>query len=125
MSLLGDARPGSVAAGVRAVWRDHVGLGLSLLIGITIFVSLFTTLFTSLRGLTTSTIATNGTLLYWLGQHDVRRGEQPWFYFLTLAPQYEYIALFFGVGGHWRSAFAPSGRRWDAGHPVRICSSAA
>jgi predicted membrane-bound mannosyltransferase len=96
--LLGDAAPESVAAGVHALWRDHAGLGAALLIAVALFVALFTTLFTNLRGLATSTIATNGTLLYWLGQHDVRRGEQPWFYFLTLAPQYEFIALFFGVG---------------------------
>src|SRR5699024_1537541 len=26
-------------------------------------------------------------------QHDVQRGGQPWFYYLVLAPQYEYLAL--------------------------------
>jgi hypothetical protein len=58
---------------------------------------LFTTLFTNLYGLASGTIATDGTLLYWLGQHDFRRGEQPWFYYLLLFPQYEYIAVLFGV----------------------------
>ncbi|MDF3042540.1 MAG: glycosyl transferase family protein, partial [Thermomicrobiales bacterium] len=33
----------------------------------------------------------------WLGQHDVRRGEQPWFYYLLLMPQYELIAVLFGA----------------------------
>ncbi|HET8522900.1 MAG TPA: TIGR03663 family protein, partial [Thermomicrobiales bacterium] len=40
--------------------------------------------------------ATNGTFLYWLGQHDVRRGAEPWFYFLVLMPQYELIGFFIG-----------------------------
>ena len=56
------------------------------------FVGLFTTLFTHWYGIFSSTIATDGTFLYWLGQHDVRRGEQPWFYFLLLLPQYEFSA---------------------------------
>ena len=62
-----------------------------------IFAVLFTTLFTNLYGLASGTIATDGTLLYWLGQHDFRRGEQPWFYYLLLMPQYELIAVLFGV----------------------------
>lgn len=57
--------------------------------------ALFTSLFTNLHGLVTSTIATDGTLLYWLGQHDVRRGHQPWYYFLLLTPQYELFVVFF------------------------------
>jgi len=70
----------------------------AIVTAVSIFVLLFTSLFTNLGGLATSTVATNGTLLYWLGQHDVRRGGQPWFYFITLMPQYELIALFFGFG---------------------------
>ena len=96
--LLGDAPDGSVAAAVRSAWRDSIGLGVALLVCVVIFVALFTTLFTNLHGLATSTFATDGTLLYWLGQHDVRRGEQPWFYYLTLMPQYDFIAFFFGIG---------------------------
>jgi predicted membrane-bound mannosyltransferase len=97
-ALLDDAPDGSVAAGVRSAWRDAYGLTAALATGLSLFVLLFTSLFTNLGGLATSTIATNGTLLYWLGQHDVQRGSQPWFYFITLAPQYELIALFFGGG---------------------------
>jgi predicted membrane-bound mannosyltransferase len=96
--LLGDAPDGSVAAAVRSAWRDSLGLGVSILICVFIFVALFTTLFTNLHGLATSTFATDGTLLYWLGQHDVRRGEQPWFYYLTLFPQYDFIGFLFGFG---------------------------
>jgi uncharacterized protein (TIGR03663 family) len=97
LTLFGDAPRGSVAAAVREAWRDHAGVSWALLAAIVIFATLFTTLFTNLYGLATGTIATNGTLLYWLGQHDYRRGEQPWFYYLLLFPQYELIAAFIGT----------------------------
>lgn len=95
-SVLADARPGTVSAGVRAAWRDKNGLVLAIGAALAVFVPLYTSLFTNMHGLKTATIATDGTLLYWLGQHDVQRGEQPWFYFLLLMPQYEYLATFFG-----------------------------
>jgi uncharacterized protein (TIGR03663 family) len=95
-ALLGDAPPGSIAAAVRAGWTDPTGLSWTLVAGLVIFATLFTTLFTNLYGLATGTIATDGTLLYWLGQHDVQRGEQPWFYYLLLLPQYEFLAVLFG-----------------------------
>ncbi len=94
--LLGDAPGGSVEAGVRHAWQDRAGLALAAGIAVAIFVALFTSLFTNLNGLISSTVATDGTLLYWLGQHDYRRGEQPWFYFLLLMPQYEFLAVTFG-----------------------------
>jgi len=46
--------------------------------------------------LATATFATDGTLLYWLGQHEVQRGSQPWFYYLVLMQQYDYIVTTFG-----------------------------
>lgn len=94
--LFGHPPPGSVAAAVKAAWHDHAGISWAFFAGLGIFVVLFTTLFTNLYGLASGTIATDGTLLYWLGQHDVRRGEQPWFYYLILFPQYEFIAVIFG-----------------------------
>jgi predicted membrane-bound mannosyltransferase len=97
-TLLGDAPSGSVAAGVRSAWRDAPGLGIALLAGVVLFVMLFTTMFTNLGGLATATFATDGTLLYWLGQHDVQRGSQPWFYYLVLMPQYDFIAVTLGAG---------------------------
>ncbi len=96
-TLFGDPPPGSVAAAVRAAFLDRPGLSWSLVAGLAIFALLFTTLFTNLYGLASGTIATDGTLLYWLGQHDVQRGEQPWFYYLLLMPQYEFIAVLFGT----------------------------
>ena len=97
MVLFGDPPPGSIAAAVRAAWLDHAGVSAALIAGLVIFAALFTTLFTNLYGLASGTISTDGTLLYWLGQHEFRRGEQPWFYYLLLMPQYELIAVLFGT----------------------------
>ncbi|MEZ4623248.1 MAG: TIGR03663 family protein [Thermomicrobiales bacterium] len=121
--LLDDAPDGSIASGVRAAWRDSNGLLAAVGIGISLFIMLFTTFFTNLGGLATSTVATNGTLLYWLGQHDVQRGSQPWFYFITEMPQYEMIALFFGFGavlGIGIRAMGAALGRWEPGDNLRF-----
>lgn len=95
--LFGGARPNTVEYGVWHALRDPAGLGVGALAGLAIFVTLFTTLFTNLHGLATATWAPNGTLLYWLGQQDVQRGEQPWFYFITEGFQYEWLGIFFAT----------------------------
>ncbi|MEZ4506433.1 MAG: TIGR03663 family protein [Thermomicrobiales bacterium] len=87
----------SVTGAVRAMWADKTGLYLAIFAYLAVFVPLYTSLFTNMAGLRSSTIDTDGTLLYWLGQHDVRRGEQPWFYFILLLPQYDYIVCVLGA----------------------------
>ncbi len=99
LGILGDAPQGSVARGLFDAWGNIAAVGLGALLALWIFLALFTTLFTNLNGIATGTYATNGTLLYWLGQHDVQRGEQPWFYFITLGIQYEWLVIFFGLAG--------------------------
>ncbi len=42
-----------------------------------------------------------GGLSYWLGQQNVARGSQPWFYYLMLVPLYEQVAVVFGLWGLW------------------------
>ena len=96
VALFGDPKPRTVEAGIRNAWADRHGLAIGLVVGFAIFATLFTSFYTNLYGLISSTVATDGTLLYWLGQHDYQRGEQPWFYFLVLMPQYEFIAFLFG-----------------------------
>ncbi len=91
--MLDGAAPGSTEAMILAMGRDSTGIAIALLIGVAIFATLFTTFYTNLEGLASGTIATDGTLLYWLGQQGVQRGDQPWFYFLLLMPQYEVIAV--------------------------------
>ena len=96
-ALFGEPSAQTVESGIRNAWADKTGLTIATLVAVFIFVTLFTSLYTNLYGLVSSTIATDGTLLYWLGQHDVRRGEQPWFYFMLLLPQYEFFAVVFGI----------------------------
>jgi len=97
--LFGNSRPGSVSYGVLHALRDPQGLMIGCVVLLGLFFSLFTTFFTNPRGFQSSTFATNGTLLYWLAQQGERRGSQPWFYFITEALQYEWLAIFLGTAG--------------------------
>ena len=88
----------AAAAVVGLAWdaRRWPLLGL-LVLGIT--VPLFTTWFTSPDGFLG---AFWGQLDYWLDQQDVRRGNQPWFYYLMMLPLYEFLVLIPGLlGGAW------------------------
>jgi uncharacterized protein (TIGR03663 family) len=38
-----------------------------------------------------------GGLQYWWDQHDVKRGGQPWYYYLTQLPANEAVSFFFGL----------------------------
>ena len=73
-----------------------------------IYATLMTSLWTNLEGLCSGAW---GSLDYWQAQQDVRRGGQPWFYYLMLMPAYEFLPLALAlVGGAWAlwrgSAFA-------------------
>lgn len=97
--LFGDSRPNTVEYGVYHALRDPAGIGIGVLVALGICLSLFTTWFTNLHGIATATYAPDGTLLYWLGQQDVQRGEQPWFYFITEGFQYEWLGILFASAG--------------------------
>lgn len=49
-----------------------------------------------------------GGLFYWLSQHEVHRGGQPWFYYTLLFGLYEQIAVLFGAAGAIWFARRPS-----------------
>ncbi len=87
----------SVTSSLQAMWADKSGLTMAVFAYLVVFIPLYTSMFTNMAGLRSSTIDTDGTLLYWLGQHDYKRGEQPWFYFLLLLPQYEYFVAILGA----------------------------
>ncbi len=54
-------------------------------------VFLFSALFTDMpRGIISGVV---GSLGYWLGQHSVGRGSQPWFYYAFLTVLYEFLPL--------------------------------
>ncbi len=60
------------------------------------YILLYTTLFSNPEGFGTGIW---GSLDYWLVQHDVERGSQPWFYYLILLPVYEFLPLLFATVG--------------------------
>lgn len=119
-ALFGNSRPGTVSYGVLHALRDPEGLVIGSVVLLGIFFSLFTTFFTNPRGFQSSTFATNGTLLYWLGQQGERRGSQPWFYFITEALQYEWLAIFLGGAGLVLTAVIVIRHARDRAAPVNV-----
>lgn len=97
--LFGESEPHSIAYGVLHAWRDLFGVAIGALVALFICLTLFTSLYTNPNGIATATYAPNGTLLYWLGQQGERRGDQPWFYFITEGIQYEWLAIVLGGAG--------------------------
>jgi len=61
-----------------------------------IYILLHTTLLTNMGGLLTGPI---GALGYWLAQQGVKRGGQPWYYYLIIIPLYEFLPLLLGLMG--------------------------
>ncbi|TKJ30521.1 MAG: hypothetical protein CEE40_04800 [Chloroflexi bacterium B3_Chlor] len=73
-----------------------------------IYVLLHTTLLTSMGGLLTGPI---GSLGYWLAQQGVKRGGQPWFYYLILIPVYEFLPFLLGLMGMGYLSFTTARRK--------------
>lgn len=65
------------------------------LITAAVFHAIFGLLYTSLFSNTAQGWYTGmvGSLGYWIEQHDVQRGNQPWFYYLFVTPFYEFLPL--------------------------------
>ena len=61
-----------------------------------VYTLLFSTFLTNPEGLQEGLW---GSIDYWLGQQDVNRGGQPWFYYLVLIPAYEWPIVLLGLGG--------------------------
>jgi len=61
-----------------------------------IYVILYTTFFDNMRGFATGLW---GSVDYWLAQHDVRRGNQPWYYYTLLLSTYEFLPLILAMIG--------------------------
>ncbi|HEX8681716.1 MAG TPA: flippase activity-associated protein Agl23, partial [Ardenticatenaceae bacterium] len=74
-------------------WRKFLVV---LTIFYTIFLLFHTTFLTNLHGVGSGMI---GALGYWIEQHEVQRGEQPWYYYSMLLPLYEFLPLLLGLGG--------------------------
>jgi len=66
------------------------------------YVLLYTSFFTNGDGLYSGLW---NSLDYWLQQQDVRRGNQPWFYYLMLLPAYEFLPLLLAAPALFYYAF--------------------
>ncbi len=83
----------SMALGTAWDWRRWVA---AAAIYYAIYLLLHTTFLTNMFGIATGLV---GSLGYWLGQQGVRRGGQPWYYYLVLLPLYEFLPLFLALLG--------------------------
>lgn len=100
----GEGQWGDLLAAVdRRTWRN------ALLAGALIFVLLHTTFLTNVAGLITGTV---GAVSYWLAQHGVQRGDQPWYYYAVMLALYEFLPLLFGGLGLAR--FLLARKVWEA-----------
>lgn len=90
-----------IAAYIGLFWNWRI-----FLIGAAIFyvpyVLLYTTFFTNPGGFWTGIW---GSLDYWLSQQVVERGSQPDYYYLVMAPIYEFLPIVFALGGALYYAF--------------------
>ena len=116
--VLAAFRRADAATLVRSTLRAYPLTSYAKAVGLVLAIdaALFTTFFTNMGdpwnclgggrcapgGLWTGT---GGALVYWMAQHGVRRGEQPWFYYLLLLPLYEFLPLVLAAGALlWRGA---------------------
>jgi len=91
--LVAPRRRRGLIEAIRRAPIDSLAVGIAAFT--VIYVLFFTTFFTNPDGL-------NGfvrSVRYWLDQHDVVRGDQPWYYYLLLAPLYEYLPLVIAAAG--------------------------
>lgn len=87
---------GDPALGVYASLVENRRWLVALSIFLVIYTILFTAFLTNLMGVVTGT---TGSLLYWLAQHDVERGGQPFYYYLVLLVVYEPLLLLWATIG--------------------------
>jgi hypothetical protein len=121
-TLLARYQPGSLPHLLGSLLARPSVIVIGLLIASAIFVVLYTVFFTDMpRGIASGLFASLG---YWMAQHDVERGGQPWYYYSLLIPLYEPIAVFFslcagaffGVRGI-RGIFRRRERLYETGEP--------
>jgi len=91
----------SVIIGLMWNWRRWL---LSAFIFYGIFFLLYTSFFGAFlpENITVSSRLSSGlwgSVDYWVEQHDVARGGQPWFFYLMFIPIYEFLALLFATIG--------------------------
>ncbi|HEX8229356.1 MAG TPA: glycosyltransferase family 39 protein [Chloroflexia bacterium] len=107
-SILGRYQAGSIPHLIGALFARPSVLLVGLAIIAAIYTVFYTVFFTDIpRGLISGFF---GSLGYWMAQHGVERGSQPWYYYFLLIPLYEPIAVFFSLAG--TVFFSWRGLRW-------------
>ena len=77
-----------IAIAIGLIWNPQKWWKATLIFWVP-YVILYTAIFTNPNGFFTGTI---GSLGYWIVQHDVERGSQPWYYYLLVQiPIYEFL----------------------------------
>ena len=77
-----------IATLVGLVWNPEKWWKTALIFWVP-FTILYTTIFTNTNGFFTGSI---GSLGYWIVQHEVERGSQPWYYYILVQlPMYEFL----------------------------------
>jgi uncharacterized protein (TIGR03663 family) len=94
-------------------WNAGVWL-ICALVFYAIWATLYSTFYTNIAGLFTGVWQSMG---YWLAQQDVARGGQPWYYYLVLGFNYEFLPFLFSLAAipYYLWAFlrrALEGWRW-------------
>lgn len=122
--------PGSRSALARSMGRAPVAaVGLAIVVFAVIYTLFFTTFFSSVNKTPLQGIdGFKRSIDYWLAQHDVVRGDQPWYYYLLFAPMYEFLPFSFGMAAvwvYWRNAALRAWRGDDAapGQPPALAAS--
>ena len=105
----------AIAAVLGLRWKFKVWI-ICAAIFYVIYIGLFTTFFTNPLGLGSGFWT---SLSYWIIQHGVKRGGQPWYFYLMVLPIYEFLPLIFAIVGTiyylWRgsSTFAKFLMYWS------------
>ena len=89
-SVFAPAPPDTTGHAFYNLVSDRRSVWIAVSLGLVLFAAFFTSMYTNMFGLGSGTV---GALGYWLGQHDVQRADQPWFYYLLMLPQYELVAV--------------------------------
>lgn len=102
-----------IVSALVGTWWNARQWVINLLIFQVLFTLLYTSFFSNPFGWATGTI---GSLGYWLEQHDVQRGSQPWFYYLFVLPIYEFLPIFVACAAVWlwavKEKLGPVVRYW-------------
>lgn len=110
--LFGGWGEGTVVGALHRLLTDKRVLFGAIAIAFFFWVVLYSSLFTNIGGIFTGA---GYSLIYWLGQQDVFRGGQPWYYFIFLFPLSGPLAFLIGLSSAgvtvWRFFQYLRGRR--------------